>query len=451
MESMTTPITDSPAQPSYRGSTTLLLILLGIVIGTFFRISLLVLYPFVVVLLIAHFRFKLSAAIIPVLALLVAGFIFSFINGIYWQYKLLSLYHMLPFVLLLFAVPTEKTLVERELLPKFMSVLAVVAIINDIAGYIQFIKEPGDDSFKGIFSTYSYALYGLVIINLVLFTYYFGLYLQGKQKKELFKSSFFLISGVMGFYGAGLGAFLIAFVLSFFTLKLSSLVKTVLISAVSLLCVYYLTLKLRPEALRYYEASVQKMVHFEKTNGPRKIISFYNYVQAYPANPKDLLLGSGPGTFNSRSAFMIGSPSYSRIVAPLKSDDQPYYFKNYAYTLWNDTNTSQALYLDGFRNQPFSSLLAFLGEYGLLFTIVLLGCTFAYYKRVTGTVVKKKKAFIAAAWQFRFLLIFLSILFVIDNYYEYPETVILILFTMKLLHVQLLQDQPKATETIAAS
>ncbi len=77
---------------------------------------------------------------------------------------------------------------------------------------------------------------------------------------------------------------------------------------------------------------------------------------------------------------MIGSPSYFSRISFIKDERQPYYFKNYAYTLWNENNTSKALYLDGFRNQPFSSTLAFLGEYGFIFTLTFFVLYYKYYR-----------------------------------------------------------------------
>jgi hypothetical protein len=147
------------------------------------------------------------------------------------------------------------------------------------------------------------------------------------------------------------------------------------------------------------------------------------------------LLGSGPGTFNSRSAFMAGSEQQFNALPFLKSNKQPYYFKNYIYPLWNHTNTSMALYQDGFRNQPFSSLLAFLGEYGLVFTLIFIWAVVDYYRRVKKLCTDQRHK--GSKWLFKFLFLFLLLLLCIDNYYEYPEVMLLLLFTMKLIHTKI--------------
>ncbi|MFT3825566.1 MAG: hypothetical protein QM731_16725 [Chitinophagaceae bacterium] len=427
-------------------STLILFILIALLTGTFLRISLLFIYPVIAILVIEQLKLKLIRNVIILLLLVSAGLLLSFTHGFFLRYNLMSLYHMIPFLLLLFAVPSEKSPVQLPLLEKFMTILALIALLNNMVGTYQFIADPTDDSFKGLVSSFSISLYVLVILNMVLFSYYFSNYLEKKSKIQLWISIFFLFSAVMGFYGSGLAAFICAFVLSFLQLRITSIAKTLFISVFSLLLIYYLTKWLRPEALYYYEVSVQRLLQFDQQTGPRKIKSFYNYFNNYPPNTKDFLLGSGPGTFNSRSAFMVGSPSYFTKFTFFKSAEKPYYFKNYAYPLWNETNTSQALFQDGFRNQPFSSLLAFLGEYGLLFTLAFGWALYKYLNRLLHY--DTRKQFLAARWQAKFLVFFMLFLLCIDNYFEYPETILLITFTLKLVHMEIIRKKENENPAI---
>src|SRR5690606_26569475 len=188
-----------------------------------------------------------------------------------------------------------------------------------------------------------------------------------------------------------------------------AILQTVAIALVSLAVVYYLIFLIKPNVIEYNVANIKKLTTFDLNRSPRKIISFYNYFTSYPRDAKDFLFGSGPGTFNSRSAFMVGSPSYFDKVGFFKDEDQPYYFKNYAYTLWNESNTSQALYLDGFRNQPFSSILAFLGEYGFIFTIWFFILYYIYYKKVSAGY-RLRKSDRRATTYFRFIKILIVLL-----------------------------------------
>jgi len=163
---------------------------------------------------------------------------------------------------------------------------------------------------------------------------------------------------------------------------------------------------------------------------PRKLAIFKNYYQAYSHQPVDLLFGSGPGTFNSRSAFMVGSPTYFN-VSFIKSAVQPYYFATEAYPLWNP---SVITWYDGFMSQPFSSLLALLGEYGIIVTVFIGWVIAANYRRSMLRVARAVPTvqLNVAGGMIKFLTILLVLLLVIDNYMEYPEIVALIILLIKL-------------------
>lgn len=358
---------------------------------------------------------------------------------------------MIPFLLLVFSNPSEKSASGKDAVKLFFNCLTVIAIINNIVGFIQVILRPvSDDNFTGIYSTFSISLSGLVLLNAIIFYYYYSLYSLSSQRKHLIAALFFLACSIMGFYGAGLIILITAFVLSVFRFRLIAIFKTIIISLLVVAAVYYLLLLLKPSALDYNIANLEKIASFDIQNGPRKLTSFYNYAISYPSNLKDFLFGSGPGTFNSRSAFMVGSPSYFSAGEILKSENKPYYFENYAYTLWNENNTSQALFQDGFRNQPFSSLLAFMGEYGFIFFIAFAGSYYALFRRVSACAQKSDEKISGIYFRFfRFLFILLPLLLLIDNFLEYPEIILLIGVSMKLLHIELYkksQHQPLTTD-----
>jgi hypothetical protein len=136
---------------------------------------------------------------------------------------------------------------------------------------------------------------------------------------------------------------------------------------------------------------------------------------------------------------MVGSPSYFSSIRFIKDDDQPYYFKNFAYSLWNERNTRKQYFEDGFRNQPFSTLLAFLGEYGLLFFLVFFILYYRLYNKTSRLYRKAEKnpdANILFRY-FKFLAILLPLLLLIDNYLEYPEIILMIGLSMKLAQIDL--------------
>lgn len=428
----------------------IVLLLVSLIIGTFLRISLLVIYPVVAAGLVAFYRLRTSSALIILMLIIGTSLIFSLYPHPFLKYKLVSLFYMLPFVVLLFANPaTRYNGVDHFRL--FIGALTAVAVMNDVVGFIQFFNNPhSDDSFTGIYTQYSLSLNGLMLLNAALFYYYFLRFLYLRKRVSLLASLFFLASSVLCFYGAGLIVCLAAFILSLFRITIKSLITTFLAAVVSISTVYYAMKIIKPQTLEYNIANIKNLLSLDLKYGPRKILSFYNYYHSYPHNAKDFLLGSGPGTFNSRSAFMVGSPSYFSGIQFIKDQQQPYYFKNYAYTLWNENNTIKELYLDGFRNQPFSSILAFLGEYGLIFTIAFFILYYRLYRTTALQYLKNGSNATAKILfrYFKFLIILLPLLLLIDNFLEYPEVILLIVLSMKLVQIDLFTKYQTPTANV---
>ena len=430
-----------------RTSSFIVLIVLSVLLGTFLRVSLLVIYPLITLFIVAFYRFRITSSFLLILGVALVSFVLSLFGHFYLKYKLLSLSYMLPFLLLLFCDPAAEKNGRVNYLTIFITCLTLVALVNDITGIVQVIIRPySDDSFVGIYSQYSLSINGLMLVNAVLFFYYFVSFLARKKYIYLFAAMFFLCCSFLGYYGAGLVIFIIAFILAFFKLRITAILRTFSIALVSIALAYFFMYLVKPLALEYNIANIKKLAVLDPVRGARKVASFYNYGISYPRNAKDFLFGSGPGTFNSRSAFMVGSPSYFRLFPIIKDSHQPYYFKNYAYTLWNPNNTQKELYLDGFRNQPFSSVLAFLGEYGLIFTLAFFGLYYHLYRKVAISFRRQQRdAELLVFFRFfKFLIILLPLLLLIDNYYEYPEIMLLVLVGMKFAQMGIEQKKLNA-------
>lgn len=412
------------------------LIALSIIIATFLRVSLLLIYPLVTAFILVFYRFRITASFLLLLGITALSFLLSLFDNLFLKYKLLSLFYMLPFLFLLFCHPAyEKGGVDQ--LSILMTALSFIALINNLVGIVQIIMHPSsDDSFVGLYSQYSISINGLMLLNSILFFYYFIQFITHRRAAHLVPAIFFVSSAILGFYGAGLVIVFAAFILAFFRLKIVALLKTLSIGLGAFAVIVFTMYLVKPLVLEYNVANIKKLLDFNPETGARKITSFYNYGISYPKNAKDFLFGSGPGTFNSRSAFMVGSPSYFQGVSFIKDEEKPYYFENYAYTLWNENNTRQDLYLDGFRNQPFSSVLAFLGEYGLIFTLIFIFLYFSYYQHVARTFYRSKnKLDMSVHFRvFKFLMILLPLLLLIDNYLEYPEIMLLVILGIKFAH-----------------
>lgn len=417
---------------------------IALLVGTALRISLLAIYPLVALFIAVYYNFRVTFTFILLLALALLSFAVSLFDNLFLKYKLLSLFYLLPFLLLLFNNPTGEKVQRTDQLAIFIRSLAIVAFVNDMIGIVQVIMNPlSDDSFVGLYSQYSISINGLMLVNTVLFFYYFVTFLNSKKSGHLACAMFFLVCSILGNYGAGLIIFMASFILSFFRFRLPAIIKTVSIAIISLTIVFVFIYTVKPTVWDYNIANIKKVAKFYEQGGARKVISFYNYGISYPRNVKDFLLGSGPGTFNSRSAFIVGSPTYFQMFPFIKDENKPYYFEHYAYSLWNAGNTQKELYLDGFRNQPFSSVLAFLGEYGLLFTLAFLWLYYRYYRHVANRYRSQEKSGYATAYFrfFKFLIVLLPLLLLIDNYYEYPEIMLLVIIGIKFAHAGIEQKK----------
>jgi len=409
---------------------------IALLFATFLRVSLLFFYPVLVVLLFIGLRWKLDRNALYLLGFAALMWLFSMRNGLYLKYNFVSFYFFLPFMLLLFAVP-PKTGEQRNYLKMFMQSLTVLAIINDCTGIIQYIILPNDDSFSGIYGTFTVSQNGLSLINAVLFFYYFVQFQNLRKIKFLLLAGFFLVCMVMGFYGAGLMAVFIALALTFFKVRMNNILQLIFFTTVALVCVVVLMKLVSPATLEYNINIIDRFLHGTGSNMPRKLIIFQHYVNGYTNNLLDFFFGSGPGTFNSRSAFMVGSPTYFNVQF-IKSTLQPFYFTNYAYVLWNPSNTGP---YDGFMNQPFSSLLALLGEYGLIFTLLAVYLVFSKFSFIVkgGNMFAKSQGVAPELKLYKFCSILALLLFVIDNYMEYPEIIALLLIIVKLSQQRLRQ------------
>jgi hypothetical protein len=406
-----------------------LCILLALVFCTSVRISLLFIYPLLVLFLFYAFNWRLHRNALYIFSFTTLFWLLSFRDGVFLKYNAVSLYYFIPFVLLLFAEPTPSRS-QRDYLKMLMYPLTAIAIVNNFFGFAQYIEYPNDDSFEGLYGTFTVSQNGLSLVNAILFFYHLCMYQRTRSNAFLVLSIFFMVSSVMGFYGAGLIAFLGAIILTYLRIRLRNILILTFSMAIILVLIYFVMKMVSPLTLDYNVNIIKKFLDPTAANAPRKLTIFRNYYEGYTADAADLLMGSGPGTFNSRSAFMVGSPTYFNVNF-IKSDEQPHYFRNYAYTLWNPSNTGP---YDGFMNQPFTSLLAIAGEYGLFIALCLLGLTMAKFRKFVKLIspVAREYRVTPELKMFRFCLIFALLLLIIDNYMEYPEILALLLIIVKL-------------------
>src|SRR5690606_38470357 len=107
---------------------------------------------------------------------------------------------------------------------------------------------------------------------------------------------------------------------------------------------------------------------------PRKTVFYHGALNRLIGNPKITILGTSPGTYNSMTAFMLNG-DYSGIGF-LKENikNLPKYHIEDVYPLWNEKIYGR-MWMDGTRNQPFSSFMSIIIEYGL----IIGGLYFAFF------------------------------------------------------------------------
>ena len=95
-------IPSSRSAARQRRNSFVVLIVLSVIIGTFLRVSLLVIYPLITLFILGYYRFKITASFMFLLGVAMISFLLSLFENFFLKYKLLSLSYMLPFLLLLF-------------------------------------------------------------------------------------------------------------------------------------------------------------------------------------------------------------------------------------------------------------------------------------------------------------------------------------------------------------
>jgi len=321
-------------------------------------------------------------------------------------------------------------------LETWMSISSKLLILVNLTGFINFayvyITGNGllDDAFNGLYGRSGLSMHTFCLINFIYCIYYF-------TKANYKKGVFFLISGFMCFYGLGLLLFFGAIAIVFLVNLKKKYFKYIIILPLSIWLIVLTATKINPAAFSYmnnnikrvqltisnkrpYDNELRDVKKFKTVKTPRKIMAFEGGIRVL-SNPIYFLFGTSPGTYNSRVSFLLNG-EYTRNKLFKKIKNRPFYANRDIYPLWNKNITYQ--YNDGTRNEPFSSLLALIVEYGVLHTLIICFLFWISYKRL---LVQNNdyKFFI----QFLFSFFLLNIL--TENYLEYPEFMLLIIIIYK--------------------
>lgn len=433
------------------------IVVLAIFLVSFLRPTLLILLPFFLSFYFVLFNVKYSIypmVIFPLLILVVVLIGIYYIGEFHAGNFILSTYIILPLLLLFFS---KSRLLENHTKSIYIDYFLMGAtgflILSNCIGFMQLALHPNtDDAFIGLYGTSGLGVHSLCMINFMMSSYYFLIYSNRKNRTDLLLCVFFLISGVVCFYGLGLIIFIVSIVAYNFSIK--SAFRTLFISFFVLAFLGVSLYFIRPSTFQYnYDNLVMvknyvqgNVTQMQKDKIPRKLVVYQNYFNIYCYDPVLFLFGSGPGTFNSRSSFLLnGEYSTSKFFESILGVHRPQYAVKGAYSLWNRKNGVSNL-TDGSRNQPFSSIISMLAEYGFIFFAMLSVFIYIEFKELNN---KFKLSFSGnlhqAAYErdivlfkyLKFISLFVLMSLFTDNYLEYPEIILFYLLIYKLIELKI--------------
>jgi len=338
-----------------------------------------------------------------------------------------SLFLLFPFIYMLLFRASAVNALRKVDVTRILDFVVYLLIFNGTIGLVQYGLYRHDDAAIGFYGRSSLQGHGLAILYFMA-----ALYVLSKpfRKVNAAKAGMLLIFMISCFYGAGLIAAILALGLSSLLFS-NNKIKTFLVSTVILVFLGVLAWLISPGTMKYNYTVLLIFVDgifniittgTADTHGmPRKLTAWTSYFQAIAEAPSNIIAGFGGGTYNSRAAFLLNGDYSSLSFLPVSFTEV---HRDYVMPLWSTHILSQA-YSDGTMNQPFSSVLALLAEYGVLvFSLVLIGYMSLWKKVLEALPSSRKKI----PYLINTLFVFFAFICLFDNILEYPEIVIPFIF-----------------------
>lgn len=411
----------------------------------FLRITLVFIYPILALLLFYVLGLKIGLSrFLLALAFVILGFISSWVEGLFFSNFFFSEYIILPlFLFLISDVKLRDGLRNQELFSYFMKTATAVLVVVNISAFIyaQFIVDTSvqnyEDAFTGLYGTAGFGSHSLSIINLGFSIYFL-------YKREYFKFLFFILCGVMGYYGLGLLVFIMAMLLVYST-RILRYWKAILTLMVAGLAMLWFINKFNARNLDYikknlsqamlvlddydYDTEMKKAEEFKVTEIPRFIVFLDGAQKRLFGDPKVAFLGTSPGGYNSRTAFYLNGDFVQNQFLLDHFNNRTIYHQEDVFPLLN-RELIRRPFNDGTRNQTFSSLVAVIMEYGIVIGLIFWVLFYRKIRRIAAMeTARPKREFI------RFLSIYLMLILSVQNYIEYPEIVFPFILLIKLSEV----------------
>ena len=349
--------------------------LLLLLLLTPFRAITIVLSPLIVFFYYRRFHVRLGQqrrfAALFVLFFISSGF--GLIGGTTSLYSVvLSCVICLPMYFMLFGEPVgvaSHDFMKKKFATPFMIMLVAVNLL----GLCYWLFHGGGDEYGWAYGRHYEYVHGLAMIDSFIFLYYVIKLLYGHlSKKEWYLFIFISISLIACGYGLGFICLFLTFLVFLLFMGRSK-------SLIILLALGLSAYAVSQSSFFYYERrNITKVIHRVDI---RKLTMFEDFFKLVKDDPQILLLGTGPGGYNSRSTFLLCGDNENFINKALGNVEPPYY-KKYIYPLWNNSFVSQEAFTDGTRNKPYSNFVSIWAEQGLFFLAIVIIMYYYLIKRL---------------------------------------------------------------------
>lgn len=400
--------------------------LLLIFLFTPLRATLFLLIPFFIPLLYKALKMRVDLLFYIITFIIAASFIATDFNVTPIANSILSICIIIPLILLWLSDLQYRNYKYTKLFfSRAQKILRYVDLLCILA-YIFFNR--GDDTLDIVYGKHFESIHGLAIINLLFSLYLICTsYTKHKTIKENLKSKnikdaiLFFIIFFLCFYGLSVVCLFLSIITFFicFNFNFKKIIfLTFILSGIGIIYNFAFN-----DNSKYIINNIQKA--FVNPNDARKMLMYYEATDLINTNPSKFILGIGPGGYNSRIGFML-NPDAHNILTKSFGFQKPKYHMKYIYPLWNSKFVSMDSFTDGTRNKPFSSIVSFFIEYGIIFTLLFIYSFIILIKRGL-----KHKSTIKGKLLI-FIYIYTFYLLILDRWFESTEFVLIALFLMFL-------------------
>ena len=300
-------------------------------------------------------------------------------------------------------------------------------IIIDVCGFIcRFIIFRTVDDFGFAYGTHFKGVSGLCVVNAFMVLYYLSHLLRSEvSKSNINNFLFFFCSFIFCYSGLTAITFVITIIIYFIlNIKPKNLIKAVILFLFGLIVLMYSA----KEIIYYNIRNVELFMSAEDAqDNARKRVMYSNFFDLMYSDFSVDVIGVGPGGYNSRICFLLNDDS-DNIFTTVLGHHMPPYHKNDIYPLWNRAFVSFEAFTDGARNKPFSSIVAFGAETGLIF--LFLFSLFWFRSMNTFRKLSRKDG----DYLYLFLLnVFMFLLLITEYWFESSEFILFLIIQNTLI------------------